>query len=222
MTEFARGSRAIQETTTPPKTSPYGDDWQMLWLGYCGLKTVEEQRGLPLRFYVIPDDPTVLPAQYKQEFFAPFIADYPQMNPHRLIFNSMDQVCSVAFAITYEGARKALAAFNMRSIDEPMDLSYRNLCNGLFDMPFRCISPYPALINSWRQAGPIWRDSDIVESDVAEWHEAHSTGVVYSTMLNAVELVNGSRTVRAQWDDVVPVEIEPKTFEIPRGVLWMP
>lgn len=46
---------------------------------------------------------------------------------------------------------------------------------------------------------------------VAEWHEAHSGGVVYSTMLNAVELVNGSRTVREQWDDVV-VEIEPKTF----------
>lgn len=39
--------------------------------------------------------------------------------------------------------------------------------------------------------------------------------ISYSTMLNAMQLVNGSNTARAQGDDVVPREIDPETFEIP-------
>lgn len=223
LTEFARGSRVIQETQGNPITSPYGDDWDMLWLGYCGIKILEEQRGEKRRIFVIPNDPTLRPPQHKeQEFWGPTIAEFPGMEPHRMIFDASEGVCSLAFGITYEGARKALASFAMMGLDQAMDLSYRHMCNGQFPVRFRCLAPYPTLISSWRQSGMLWRDSDIVETAPDEWHDAHSFGIVYSTMLNAVALANGSKTARAQWDDVVPQEIEHETFEIPRGVLWLP
>lgn len=245
LSEFARGTRTIQKVSPPPPkstlrnvntdydrstvppsihNSPYGPDWEMLWLGYCGTGSREEQLGQPRRFYVIPHDPTVRPSNHHPEglSWGPLFTSYPELQKHRVVFNAQDIVCSVAFAITYEGARRALATFSMRGLDEPMDLSYRALCNGELGVRFRCMAPYPPLITSWRAAGPVSRDSDIVDDRGTSWHPAHSVGIVYSTMLNIVDLVAGSRTARAQWDDVVPTHIDPKTFKIPKGVLWMP
>ncbi|KAA8645416.1 uncharacterized protein ATNIH1004_006835 [Aspergillus tanneri] len=49
--------------------------------------------------------------------------------------------------------------------------------------------------------------------------KVYSTGVVYSTRLNAQRLPAGQPTCLAQWEDVDPLEIDPSTFVLPQSRL---
>ncbi len=58
MTEFARGTRHLQDAVAPME-SPYGDGWDILTVGHCGLANdVSEDQ----RYWVIENDPTAIPA----------------------------------------------------------------------------------------------------------------------------------------------------------------
>ncbi|PLB46490.1 hypothetical protein P170DRAFT_427808 [Aspergillus steynii IBT 23096] len=227
MLEFARGTRAIQQNKWPrgglraPATSsgtpsPYGDDWDMLWLGFCGIDSREGER----RFYIIPDDPTVPPVPRREDFKHPLLADNSQMQQARIVFDAVGGVCTSGFAVTCDAARKILAQLSMSPLNEPVDVAYGAMCDykGPEDN-FCCLAPYPPLISSWRQTGSSERDSDIYYTG-DEWHEAYSEGIVYSTMLNAQRLANGERTFLAQWEEAEPLEIDPSDFVSPRGFLY--
>ncbi|KAL2265072.1 hypothetical protein VTJ83DRAFT_7582 [Remersonia thermophila] len=66
-------SRVVTMDLPNPHLSPYGDDWDLLWLGHCGTDFPEERRATdrsddrwkppPLRV-TIPDDPTVPLSKY--------------------------------------------------------------------------------------------------------------------------------------------------------------
>lgn len=222
MIEFARGTRALQgsnhDSSSSSPSSPYGDNWDMFWLGHCGMKSIQEERGHEQpAFYVIPDDPTVRPPHHKMDFVNPRLAENPEFQRHRLIFAGEGPICSWSLAFTYDGARKALTALSMVGVDEPVDLGYNFFCGGILGIPVRCFSTYPSLMGTWTQQGPSSRDSDIVESDVDDWHDASSQTMVYSTMLNLMTFANNSTKIRAQWDDVKHTEIDLSTFEIPHG-----
>lgn len=51
---FALAVRALQGTTNTKTFSPYGDDWDILWLGHCGLECKTD-----LPYYQSANDPTV-------------------------------------------------------------------------------------------------------------------------------------------------------------------
>lgn len=233
MLEFARGTRALQAASknqTSPTTSfsPYGDDWDMLWLGHCGMNSLleahDQDRDHP-SFYVIPDDPTVRPLQHKAEFVRPRLSERPEFEEHtRLVFIGEGPICSWSLAFTYEGARKALAALSFIGVDEPVDLGYNFLCSGILNVPYTCYSTYPSLMGTWQQQGSSSRDSDIADSQavdlVDDWHEASSRSLVYSTMLNLMRLVRNESTVKPQWEDVSPGEVDLGRLEIPEGYLY--
>ncbi|KAE8167457.1 hypothetical protein BDV40DRAFT_252958 [Aspergillus tamarii] len=215
MVEFARGTRALQGTKGIP-ISPYGDGWDMLWLGHCGINS----RGEP-KFYVIPNDLTVTPRPHQNEFVRPPLAEDPNFQGHRLIFNADNAICSWAMAFTYEGARKALTALSYVGIDEPVDLGYNFLCTNILHVPYQCLSSHPSIMGTWAQRGPASRDSDITDGDDT-WHEASSRSLTYSTMLNILPLANNETTISATWDDVPVPRIDITTFEIPSGYLYTP
>ncbi|KAB8227543.1 glycosyltransferase family 25 protein [Aspergillus alliaceus] len=110
MVEFARGTRALQGAKGVP-SSPYGDDWDMLWLGHCGINS----RGEP-KFYVIPNDLTVTPRPHQNEFVRPGLSEDPNFESHRLVFYGDNAICSWAMAFTYEGARIALCLSTFPSL----------------------------------------------------------------------------------------------------------
>ncbi|KAL8641458.1 MAG: hypothetical protein Q9226_008633, partial [Calogaya cf. arnoldii] len=60
LAEFAMGSRYISDTMTSPR-SPYGDDWDLLWLGHCSAQQ-DAQDG---RRLVIENDDTVPPMAHR-------------------------------------------------------------------------------------------------------------------------------------------------------------
>ena len=221
MTEFARGAHIIQgvQRTT---FSPYGDNWDMLWLGHCGNRAFGEDREENRMIYAIPDDPTVTPPHYRTDFVHPRLSDKPGFESHRLVFVGEGPICSWSVAFTYDGARKALAALSMVGLDQPVDLGYNSLWSGLLCMPYSCLSTYPSLMGTWAQTGPAVRDSDIVDTDSKDWHEASSNRLVYSTMLNMGAFVNNSTRMKAQWKDVRQPEIDLKTMRIPNGYVYTP
>jgi len=53
LVQFARGSRFITNTSEDAFShSPYGNDWDMLWIGHCGTWVLPDDNR---RFFVIPD-----------------------------------------------------------------------------------------------------------------------------------------------------------------------
>lgn len=188
----------------------------MLWLGFCGIDSREDER----RFFIIPNDPTVPPVPRREDFKHPILAEYSSMDQARIVFDAVGGVCTSGFAVTYDGARKILAQLSMTPLNDPVDVAYGAMCDykGPEDT-FRCIAPYPPLITSWRQTGSSERDSDIYYTG-DDWHEAYSEGIVFSTMLNAQRLANGEKTCLAQWQEAEYPEIDPSEFVSPRGFLY--
>jgi hypothetical protein len=66
LVEFAKGAQFLQgteskntrENSESKTNSPYGDDWDLLWLGHCGTRNREWE---DQNYYVIHDDPTAIP-----------------------------------------------------------------------------------------------------------------------------------------------------------------
>jgi GR25 family glycosyltransferase involved in LPS biosynthesis len=110
LVQFARGSRYILNTThTASAPSPYGDNWDMLWIGHCGTWYHEEDNR---RIFVIPNDPTVAPPTHRKNVDQPDMSHWEEGpsgdNQTRIVFHSKGGVCTAAYAISQQGARKAL------------------------------------------------------------------------------------------------------------------
>lgn len=214
--QFAYGARALQNTTSPTD-SPYGNNWDVLWLGGCGGQSKDSSR-----VYVIPDDPTVPPTSerlgheiLKPEFSIPF-----DMEKTRFVLDYADVACSLAYAVTYESALKTLTKWSLEPNTQPFDNDLRELCDPINRHGFflRCIAPYPLLFGHYRKEGPDAAGSDI--KDLGDsWHEAYSHGIVYSTMLNAKNLSNGGGFAKAQYSDFHPPEMALGAVQLPRGHL---
>jgi hypothetical protein len=209
LSEFARGARALQNTESPSPHSPYGDDWDVLWLGGCAMRTRDASH-----VYEIPDDPTVPPFKYRGELVFPPFAKPKEMHKTRWVLARPEALCSLAYAVTYESARSILARLSLEPNAAAFDVNLGHIC---MDNDLRCLGSYPVLFNTWRKAGTAAHDSDIHDDWEDVWHEKWSKGIVYSTMLNVWNLMKGGKTAQAQYPEVEPQWIEPGKVEIPRG-----
>ena len=190
LVQFARGSRWLLSTspndTTAPvwlttnitqPHSPYGNNWDLLWLGQC----VSVPDSTDPRRFVIPDDPTV------------------ELGPHgaetqtREIRIQMDGACTAAYAISSGGARKALYHMSMQPYNNPVDLGYGVLCGR---NTFTCIAAEPSIIGVHRPRGRSSKNSDIEDVDDT-LEDAHSDRVVWSARMNADRLLRGGTMVRS-------------------------
>ncbi|KAK3401484.1 hypothetical protein B0T20DRAFT_458697 [Sordaria brevicollis] len=126
---------------SPDLSTPYGSKWDVLWLGHCGtnLPTPNTLNTLPtntsLLRVVIPDDPTVpRPEHLKPHPFAlqDHLAElYP---PHtRVVHPSSGTICTQAYAVSQQGARKLLWRFGVKeALTKGWDLVLGEWCDGLY------------------------------------------------------------------------------------------
>lgn len=120
LVQFARGSRYISNTSHAEiPSSPYGEDWDMLWIGHCGTSYHE---GDHRRVFVIPNDPTVEPPSHRHNVDQPDMRRWEEGpsgdNQTRIVFHSQGGVCTPAYGISQQGARKAL--YHVRKLRFPM------------------------------------------------------------------------------------------------------
>ncbi|KAK4152176.1 hypothetical protein C8A00DRAFT_44724 [Chaetomidium leptoderma] len=119
-----------------PHLTPYGDDWDVLWLGHCGTEfptTPAPNKPPPLRV-TIPNDMTVpSPKHLKPHPFALQDAFAEQYPPHtRVVHASSGTTCTQAYAVSQQGARKLLWRFGLQTLTTGWDLMLRDWCDGLF------------------------------------------------------------------------------------------
>jgi hypothetical protein len=207
LVQFAKGSRYIlNSSATEPPMSPYGNDWDILWIGHCGTWFHEEDNR---RVFVIPNDHTVEPPQFRKN------VDMPDMkhweggssgdNSTRIIFNSKGGVCTAAYAVSQRGARKALYHMSMVPFNSPVDWGYAGLCANK-EIDFICVSVFPQLVGVARPTAHTskWSDIGYGNDNDRTVEEANSQHIVYSTRLNMEKLLKGDTVFDSQYPDLRP------------------
>ncbi|KAI1103293.1 glycosyltransferase family 25 protein [Jackrogersella minutella] len=209
LAQFAQAARTLQKDFHRDQTlespSPYGQDWDMLWLGSCittfgedlpeNLQITPEQRDS--RKVLIQDDPTVpLPPHILSNGSFSW-GDYPPRT--RIVYVPGDNVCSFAYALSAAGAQKALQYMGLEGQQKPFDNHLSDMCrlrvNGM-----RCVSIVPSLFVHHRPKGKISSDSDINNAGTEVREVGFTENIVYSTHLNLKNLIRGLEPER-QWAD---------------------
>lgn len=143
-----RSSHALP-STVPPKTSPYGDDWDVLWLGHCG---TELPTALAPRFREPDAAHPILPSSLLRLALSPdftvpdptFLRPHPFANqdpmsslfaPHTRVLHLAGEgtACSLAYAVSQRGARRMLARYGGAGwgrLDKGWDLAMADWCGG--------------------------------------------------------------------------------------------
>ena len=110
LTRFALGSRHILDAPTSSEPlSPYGDGWDMLWIGHCA----QNKPTQPFSRFIIANDTTVRPANHgRWHLWTPeptLTYDLPHNGTTRVVYRSAGGMCSYAYALSYAGARKYIS-----------------------------------------------------------------------------------------------------------------
>lgn len=202
LVHVAEGSRYVSNPSrnTTEFQSPYGNDWDMLWLGHCGSKFRDQSP-----HYLIENDPTVPPPDRRIQDHAPDTASAGYANTTRIVYTTGDGLCTQAYALSLRGAQKVLLRNTSPIKFEAIDIGLRTICHDQ-TLGFKCIAVFPALWGSHRPAGPTNRDSDIKKSDAdadakVDMRETGLTwNIVHSMRLNAENiLTHGLGAVTPQW-----------------------
>jgi len=196
-----------------PHGSPYGDSWDMLWLGSFHWNQPEFDH----KYYLIENDPTVPPLNHRYARWAGTEA-LLDLNNTRAVFRAGYGVGLTGYAVTQDAARRMLATVSLppNVVESAIDRKYGRMC-GHYDneLALNCIGVYPPLIAMHRFAGSTKADSDIVDNSKEDHvHPEYAYDLVYSTTMNLPALAMGATTVKAQWPKDVA---EP---EIPVGKKW--
>ncbi|KAI0480504.1 hypothetical protein GGR56DRAFT_687682 [Xylariaceae sp. FL0804] len=163
--QVAEGARAIMPSRSHP-SSPYGDEWDVLWLGHCGEifpETLPENQGKSEHpKHVIANDATVPPLG-RLTGLVDFAA-HPEFT--RWVHVSGGPICSFGYALSQRGARKVLLDLAVDHLRGSFDNSLCDLCrDGASGSPdglrARCISVTPPLFFHHRAKGSAAGDSDI-------------------------------------------------------------
>ncbi|KAK4692406.1 hypothetical protein P7C71_g4788, partial [Lecanoromycetidae sp. Uapishka_2] len=195
---FAVGSQYISGATAGQKPqSPYGDDWDLLWLGHCGARFTPDDN----RHWVIENDATV-PAPNRRANFGgePNMAAAGYDNSTRVIFRTSNGACTYSYALSYRGARRFLRGQALLKKFAPIDVGIGQMC-GAKDPGFKCIAPFPQLIDSHKPAGRESRDSDIGSFSADKVREfGYTFNIVHSMRLNMDRLLaDANAPIQRQW-----------------------
>lgn len=198
LVEFARGSRYVLGSGTNNPHSPYGDGWDMLWIGHCS--ATEDPRNN--RRWVIPGDPTVVP------FHARGGIDKPDMSPWdnttRIVFAANNGCCMISYGLSLRGAEKALYHFSMLPYNAPIDWGFSDACRDR-KSGFTCISPYPTLTGTYRPAGNASKYSDVEtegDSDKTIVETGYTEKLMFSARMNIDRLLTGQTAFKSEFSDL--------------------
>jgi hypothetical protein len=217
LVDFAQGARHIFPSSSFTPHSPYGDDWDLLWLGHCGEPFPEfleenvdlqsEAKAKISAKYMITDDQTV--PSYEN---APGLVDWTPYKPKtRIMHLTAAPMCSFAYAISQRGARKLLHALSVNGLHMAFDNSLAQLCrDAVFDLGrdkngdynMQCMSVNPTLMFHHKAKGPILADSDIQSygADGGIRVQGITESIEWSMRLNIQNLL-ANRPLQAQFDN---------------------
>ncbi|KAI1651585.1 glycosyltransferase family 25 protein [Daldinia loculata] len=190
-------------STEPPRLSPYGDNWDLLWIGHCGMHFPFEDNPLIPKGRVIHlEDETVAPKQNLWTFNVPFTLKDKYPEHTRAVHHVQEGVCTLGYAVSQAGARKLLHEVGLKDVTDGFDILLRFFCEGVKGRKYHnCLTTQPALFHHHRAAGPLSASSDIGDHG-SGFREKSSTDMVrWSVRLNADVLLEGRTDFVDQYPD---------------------
>ena len=133
------GLSGVASPNTVP-VSPYGNGWDVLWLGHCGMQIKQGSA-----IVAIENDESVLEAQFVHSWDVDEKSPLEHFPPHsRIIFQTDDCVCTIAYAVTQMGARQLLNSLGLHRMNNPVNIMIREWCLGdKGDDPHVCMGTIP-------------------------------------------------------------------------------
>ncbi|KAF2656275.1 glycosyltransferase family 25 protein [Lophiostoma macrostomum CBS 122681] len=169
--------------------SPYGDNWDVLWLGHCSDPPKAE---CELEIVSYADD-TVVPWD-----------KYRGIDPHmkevlkegtRSVHRTCSAICSFAYAVSAKGARKVLD-IAMTGRDGAFDLMLHFACN---DGRLDCISVNPELFDPYKPPGGQISEVAALDNE-KENGKVESFGQGISNEMGSTDNILESARCKALWD----------------------
>jgi hypothetical protein len=186
--------------TEEPGVSPYGDNWDVLWLGHCGMAFPTDDRPMPKTRIIRHNDKTVPKKNHLWSLANPFhlVEDYPHHT--RATHHVQEGVCSLGYAISRRGALKLLYEVGMRDVTDAFDIMLRFFCEGVRGMRMhRCLTTQPGLFQHHSPTGPASDRSDIGEHGDEFREVAYTDMIRWSVRLNVDALVYGGKDFKDQF-----------------------
>lgn len=130
-----------------PRLTPYGEAWDVLWLGHCGTELPKESNLMsnqaqssksskrsPLKITIANDATVPGPKYLKAHPFALQDEIANRYSAHtRIVHSSSKTTCTQAYAVSQQGARKLLWQFGLQTFTTGWDLMLRDWCDGLYE-----------------------------------------------------------------------------------------
>ena len=196
--EIGEGSKHPRNFTTPPSIdlSPYGDNWDILWIGHCGANGNGDGR------YYAYHDPSAAAGVHAWEYSPGPGGSYPRPGNTRLVFQLAQIVCTSAYAISNRGARKMESHFH--EANQPVDIRMWDQCH--WDPELVCVTTFPQIISVAESKSNIKHTAGFAFGKVIEEEEVKpGMGIQISARMNAYLGVagQGPRKWRKEWNDEV-------------------
>lgn len=202
LTQFALGSRHILNASTSSEPlSPYGDGWDMLWIGHCA----QDAPSKPFARFIIANDSTTPPAGRRWSLWNPeqtLTYDLPHNHTTRVVYQPTGGICSYAYALSYTGAQKMIYHLSYSHFDGPFDVGLRDLCNrgGKGEIDFSCVGVYPGLIHAVFGEADIGHDPEHPRKDRDKKKGMQSAfNLVNGVRRNVRNLIEGKNLETGLW-----------------------
>ncbi|KAI1774904.1 hypothetical protein F4818DRAFT_55230 [Hypoxylon cercidicola] len=190
-------------STELPKISPYGDSWDLLWIGHCGMHfPFEDNPVIPKGRVIHQDDVSVAQKQYLWTLNIPFTLKEKYPEHTRAVHHVQEGVCSLGYAISQRGAQKLLHEIGLKDLTDGFDILLRFFCEGAKGRKrHECLTVQPALFHHHRAAGPLSAASDIGYHGPGFRDRSSTDMVRWSVRLNADTLLEGGSEIVDQYPD---------------------
>ncbi|KAH9987114.1 glycosyltransferase family 25 protein, partial [Xylariaceae sp. FL0662B] len=190
--------------TEPPSVSPYGDNWDLLWVGNCGFHfPFEDNKKIPKGRVIHSNDETVAQKRYLWALNIPFTLKekYPQHT--RAVHHVQEGVCTLGYAVTQRSAQKLLYEVGLKDVSAAFDLLLRYFCEGEEGRRYHnCLAIQPSLFHHHRTPGPISAESDMEDHGDGFREKGYTDMVRWSVRLNADALLEGGN--ESDFEDQYP------------------
>ena len=201
-----------------PGVFPYGDSWDVIWIGHCGCENHDNHR-------IFSWNDSSVPSQ--EDFFT---FDSPPLEKQqtpgtRTVYPFTNCVCSTAYAISHAGAVKLEQEFHHGSLN--LDQHLATSCRENQDLT--CLGVWPQVITAAATKSNIEHPTDEVANSGGEFNVGPA--LQYSARKNAAKIINGSADDEweAQWNytwrekDGMWRQVdfqEAKRLDLNRGKMW--
>ena len=116
---------------------PYGDAWDLLYLGTCGSKIVGDGRVYAYNDPAAPPSEHTSAGGLDEEM-------YPRKGTTRFVFQPDHAGCTVGYAISNSGARKFVEKY-FQNMNQAVDMQMQHACFN--DPNMTCVSTFPPIIS---------------------------------------------------------------------------